>query len=103
MAQDMAQGMPAGAEAPMGAPAEGQDAEASLENIVSSIDSMIGQLSQLVAQADPALGQEMGEVGAHFRQVIEKMVGMAGGAEGAVQAQAPVPAQAGAGEVVPAF
>jgi len=56
-----------------------------------------------VAQADPSLGQEMGEVGAHFRQVIEKMVGMAGGAEGAVQAQAPVPAQAGAGEVVPAF
>jgi hypothetical protein len=100
MADELGQGAPMGAPQE-GAPAQGGgDPEATLEGMVSSIDGMIGQLAQLLGQADPALGEAMGQVSQQFRAVIEQVAG-AGGQE--APAQAPVPAQAGAGEVVPAF
>lgn len=83
---------PGAAPAPEG---QGGDPEQAVEGMVSSVQSGIEQLAQLIGQADPALGEAMSEVATQFSGIIDQLTG--GGAP--QEAQAPIPAQAGVGGV----
>jgi hypothetical protein len=101
MADEMAQGAPAAAPAEGAAPADPAAQGQALEQMVATVGQGLDQLAQAFGQADPAAGEQLGQIAQAFVQVIQ---GLGGGEEPqAEQAQAPVPAQAGVGETVPAF
>jgi len=86
--------------APAGAQEQPQEGGGeAIKGMVLAVDKGLGQLAQVIGQSSPQHGEALGQISEAFRGVIEDM--MSGG--GQPEAQAPVPAAAGAGDVRQAF